>query len=93
MIIAKKIVSKPAIKNNKNNKNKNNMYIINFKSLRNIILNIKCLNFSVIFFILKKYFLTKFLNEFKTWKNYENYNILISRIQRDLQNKIKIYLK
>lgn len=88
MIIAKKIVSKPAIKNNKNN-----MYIINFKSLRNIILNIKCLNFSVIFFMLKKYFLTKFLNEFKTWKNYENYNILISRIQRDLQNKIKIYLK
>ena len=88
MIIAKKIVSKPAIKNNKNN-----MYIINFKSLRNIILNIKCLNFSVIFFMLKKYFLTKFLNEFKTLKNYENYNILISRIQRDLQNKIKIYLK
>lgn len=46
------MVSKPAIKNNKND-----MYMINinFKSLRNTILYIKCLNF-YIFYVEKIFF-------------------------------------
>lgn len=66
LILAKKMASKSVIKKNKNDMNMS--ISINFKSLRNIVLNIKCLNFSILFFILKKYSLTKFLNEFKMKK-------------------------